>query len=432
MDTEGHLGVHLAGIRFRSPVVASSSEWGAVPAAVEGLCVAGAGGVVTKTFTSKPEYKVRVRPYQFPLGGLGKGFREGKCLYSLAAPHVEPIGPWCRRVSKMSEICQRYSVGLVASFFEEPSDLSGWRETARAMADSGACLLELNFSCPHVGRVFEADFTVAGRILEAVKSSAQRVPIGVKIGPMLEPLEEAAQCLERSGADFITAHNAPGGLVIDVEAEEPFGAPAIGGYAMGRAFLPFSLARAVRLLRASSLPVIGVGGVSGHSDVLQYLLAGCRLVGVGSGLYFEGPGLFERINSGLEEWMEVRGYRAPDEFMGKVLPLVCDAGTLAAREAFPYALPPEGPYLPAADPESCSGCGACTRVCVYGALRVDEEFGRVVADPGLCWSCGFCVGVCPEGALSLKDRRDPKRLIWDGHGTASPFKNNREKKGPSG
>jgi ferredoxin len=168
--------------------------------------------------------------------------------------------------------------------------------------------------------------------------------------------------------------------------------------------------------------VIGVGGVSGYRDALQYLLAGCSLVGVGSGLYFEGPRLFEGMNAGIEEWMEAREYGKPEDFIGKVRRLICDGRTLGERESFPFSIPPDAPYIPLADPEICSGCGLCSGACLYRALRVDEDIGRPVADPGLCWSCGFCVGICPEGALSLRDRQDLDRVVWENRGTALPFK----------
>ena len=413
------LSTTVAGVRFRSPVLVSSSECTADLEMVRRLCDGPVGGLVTKTFTSNPGHKVRVRPYQFPLNVLGKGYREGKALYSLAAPHVEALHAWSERVSRMADLCRTASVVLAASFFEEPEALDLWTETARGLEEAGADMLELNFSCPHVSRTFEQGVGTAARILERVRKRAG-VPVGVKIGPTLEPLESAVAALEDAGADFLTAHNAPGGFVVDVDREVPFGAPAVCGYAPGRAFLPISLARVVRIRRASGLPVVGVGGVSNHRDALQYLLVGCPLVGVGSALYFDGPVLMERIDRGLRQWMAERGYETTDSFTGRVFPLIETGADLAAREAYPYTMPPDGPYIPAADPAACTGCGACVRGCIYGALRMGEA-GFVEADPDRCWSCGLCVGVCPDDALTLRDRRHPDRVVWGNRGTAAPF-----------
>jgi len=413
------LGITVAGVRFRSPVLVSSSECTADPDMVRRLCDGPVGGLVTKTYTSNPAHKIRVRPYQFPLRILGKGYREGKALYSLAAPHVEDLEAWKEKVARMADVCGRGSVVLIASFFEDPDAVDLWVETARALESAGAAMLELNFSCPHVARTFEGGFEASAKILQEVRRSVH-IPVGVKIGPTLEPLEKAVAALEAGGADFLTAHNAPGGIVVDVEREVPFGAPAIGGYAPGRAFLPVSLARVVRIRRASSLPVVGVGGVSTYHDALQYLLVGCPLVGVGSALYFEGPALMDRIHRGLRDWMEAREYTCPEAFVGRVFPLIEDGAALAGREPFPYTLPPDGPYLPVVDASACTGCGACVRGCIYHAIYIGEN-GCAAVHGDLCWSCGFCVGVCPEGAVTLRDRKDPGRMIWDNRGTARSF-----------
>ena len=47
----------------------------------------------------------------------------------------------------------------------------------------------------------------------------------------------------------------------------------------------------------------------------------------------------------------------------------------------------------------CTSCGACTRVCRYGAL----DAARLAAGgPGLsCTLCRDCLNVCPHGGLSL-------------------------------
>jgi dihydropyrimidine dehydrogenase (NAD+) subunit PreA len=418
-ETGVDLSTTVAGVRFRSPLLVSSSECTADLGMVRRLCDGPVGGVVTKTFTSNPAHKVRVRPYQFPLRALGKGFRESRALYSLAAPHVEGLEAWSQTVSRMAGLCRAASVVLTASFFEEPDALDLWAETAGRLEDAGAAMLELNFSCPHVARTFERGFETAVRILDRVRKRAG-VPVGAKIGPTLEPLEPAVAALENAGADFLTAHNAPGGFVVDVDREVPFGAPAICGYAPGRAFLPISLARVVRIRRASGLPVIGVGGVSNYRDALQYLLVGCPLVGVGAALYFEGPAVMARMDQKLRRWMAERGYETPEGFTGRVFSLIETAADLGGRESYPYTLPPDGPYIPQGDPEACTGCGTCVQGCIYEALHIGKR-GCVETDAERCWSCGFCVGVCPEGALTLRDRGDPDRVVWGNRGTAEPF-----------
>ena len=37
----------------------------------------------------------------------------------------------------------------------------------------------------------------------------------------------------------------------------------------------------------------------------------------------------------------------------------------------------------------CAGCGACIRVCPYGAIKIGED-GKAVIDEKKCQGCGKC------------------------------------------
>src|SRR4030042_5184903 len=85
------LTVKVAGITFRSPVLSAASELVFDGKSAERVANSGVGGIVTKTFTSAPEFRIRLRPYQFPLGHFDPALRKSGSLYSLASPHVEDI-----------------------------------------------------------------------------------------------------------------------------------------------------------------------------------------------------------------------------------------------------------------------------------------------------------------------------------------------------
>jgi ferredoxin len=320
----------------------------------------------------------------------------------------------------MSAHCKLRSLVLIVSFFEDPQNLDLWISQAKAFENAGADMLELNFSSPSAARVFSRSFQTAGRIISQIKKNLS-IPIGLKLSPTLEPLETFVEICMDAGLDFITAHNAPGGIVIDVENEVPFGAPSIGGYVMGRAFLPYSLGRIVRMRKVGNIPTIGVGGIYDAHDALQYILCGCPLVSIGSALYFEGPEILNKISAGISEWMQAKEYTAILDYKGNALKHIQDPAKLKSQEKYPYATPPGCPYVPVIDDKVCTLCGTCETTCIYGVFAIDQGQSMVLIDENKCWSCGFCVGICPSEAIELRHRKNKNKVIWNNRGMAKSF-----------
>lgn len=69
-------------------------------------------------------------------------------------------------------------------------------------------------------------------------------------------------------------------------------------------------------------------------------------------------------------------------------------------------------YLAEVDPGRCSLCGACSKACPTGALRVaedpEESAVSLMFSAGGCVGCGSCSTACPEGALRVLGRFDPR------------------------
>lgn len=58
--------------------------------------------------------------------------------------------------------------------------------------------------------------------------------------------------------------------------------------------------------------------------------------------------------------------------------------------------------VPVVDPVLCTHCGACARICRYGAIASLPGQTLVFAD--LCHACGGCALVCPAGAIREQPR----------------------------
>ncbi|MBW1988729.1 MAG: 4Fe-4S binding protein [Deltaproteobacteria bacterium] len=66
--------------------------------------------------------------------------------------------------------------------------------------------------------------------------------------------------------------------------------------------------------------------------------------------------------------------------------------------------------LLAFDPEKCSRCGTCTRICPARSIRFGKKQGKQKPLPELmdllpgisaCVACGDCLAACPEDAISI-------------------------------
>lgn len=60
-----------------------------------------------------------------------------------------------------------------------------------------------------------------------------------------------------------------------------------------------------------------------------------------------------------------------------------------------------GGIVSTVNPRFCSGCGACIKVCPYGAIEMNDEKNIVEINSALCKGCGACAATCPSEALVL-------------------------------
>ena len=66
------LTTHLGRVKLRNPILPGASELAFDGQSVQRLIDAGVGAVVTKSFTSDKQARIRLRPYQFSLNRFGK------------------------------------------------------------------------------------------------------------------------------------------------------------------------------------------------------------------------------------------------------------------------------------------------------------------------------------------------------------------------
>ncbi|MFW5914604.1 MAG: 4Fe-4S binding protein, partial [Thermoplasmatota archaeon] len=60
--------------------------------------------------------------------------------------------------------------------------------------------------------------------------------------------------------------------------------------------------------------------------------------------------------------------------------------------------------VPEFDMDKCDYCKECADFCMYNAIAVFPETGRLLFFPELCHGCGGCTILCPREAITERER----------------------------
>ncbi len=384
------LATEFCGLRFRNPIIVSAGVHGRDGPTIREVSRSGVAGICTKTIVSRPAPDVL--PSFAAVGSFG--------MLNSVFGSDKPSEYWFAEGIQTAKQGEALVIANLAGFTPEEA-----AELARKAEAAGADMIEIPTHCPHMGEILMAmypgltmpepkltDLEPMRRSIELVKK-AVKVPVVVKLsGTFSHIVKEWARGVKEAGADGIACSDALGpALSIDIRTGQPtLGGPrGVGGYT-GPAILPITLRMVLEIAMTVDLPIIGVGGVSGARDVIQYLMAGATLVGVCTAGHRDGTGRYSKILRDLGSLLNEIGAADPASVRGLTLRRIAERGSTGKAAV-------TTPVVPVVEEARCVACGDCESACAYGAMRV-EDTARVTAEA--CTGCGLCVSVCPEVAIS--------------------------------
>jgi Pyruvate/2-oxoacid:ferredoxin oxidoreductase delta subunit len=85
----------------------------------------------------------------------------------------------------------------------------------------------------------------------------------------------------------------------------------------------------------------------------------------------------------------------------------CDrSDCLAMRSTVTQSVPVmfRAEYVAQVNPDECSGCRECMRLCQFGAVTYSASNKKASIDQRWCYGCGICRSVCKKNAIRLEER----------------------------
>ena len=394
---------------------------------VERAFEAGWGGVVWKTLGSEGPPVVNVN-------GPRYGAIWGKDRELLGLNNIELITDRDLEINlqEMKEVKERWPDRALIASIMVPCEEEAWKAILPRVEETNADGIELNFGCPH-GMSERGMGAAVGQVPEYIQMVTEWCkkyysrPVIVKLTPNITDIRYPARAAKAGGADAVSLINTINSIVeVDLDNFAPVptidGKGSHGGYC-GPAVKPIAMNMVAEIARdaeTAGLPMSGIGGISTWRDAAEFISLGCGNVQVCTAAMTYGFKIVQEMAAGLSDWMDEKGYKSIDDFLGRAAPNVTDWQYLNLNYVTKAKI----------DQDLCIKCGRCHIACedtshqaitnlVDGARHfevIDEE----------CVGCNLCVNVCPvENCITMeqiagtdprtKKEIDPNYANWTTH-----------------
>ena len=285
--------VNIAGVEWKNPVTTASGTFGSGIEFAEFVDLNKIGAVTTKGVAAVPWQGNPTPRVAEVYGGMMNAV-------GLQNPGIDLF---CKRDIPF---LKKYDTKIIVNVCGK--SMEDYCEVVERLSDEDVDMLEINISCPNVkegGIAFGQNPAAAEEITRAVKKYAKQ-PVIMKLSPNVTDITEMARAVEAGGADAVSLINTLTGMKIDIHRRAFAVANKTGGVS-GPAIKPIAVRMVYQTANAIKLPIIGMGGIAGPEDAVEFILAGASAVSVGTA-NFVNPGVTAEIAAGIEKYMETFRY----------------------------------------------------------------------------------------------------------------------------
>ena len=298
-----HLGVSLAGVELKNPVMTASGTFGSGAEYSEFVDLNQLGAVVTKGVANVPWPGNPTPRIAEVYGGMLNAI-------GLQNPGMEMF---CKRDLPF---LKKFDTKVIVNVCGKST--KDYCEVVERLSDEPVDLLEINISCPNVkegGIAFGQDPKAVEAITREIKKYAKQ-PVIMKLSPNVTDITEMARAAESGGADVLSLINTLTGMKIDINRRTFALANKTGGMS-GPAVKPIAVRMVYQVAHAVQLPIIGMGGISNAEDALEFLMAGATAVSIGTANFVNPYATVETVH-GIEEYMRKNNVSDIHELIGIV------------------------------------------------------------------------------------------------------------------
>lgn len=287
-----NLKVNIAGVEFKNPIITASGTFGFGKEYGEFYPLSALGGICTKGLTLKkregnPPPRV-AETYGGMLNSVG-----------LQNPGIEHY------LAEDDKRLAKEDVVVIANI--AGSTLEDYIAIGERINDSHADMVELNISCPNVkqgGMAFGVLPKNVEEVTRAVKNVCKK-PVITKLSPNVSCIADNARAAEAGGADAVSLINTISGMAVNYKTRRPILANNNGGMS-GPCVKPVALKMVWECYNAVKIPIIGLGGITAYTDVLEFMICGARAVQVGTANFTDPTAAYD-IAKDLERYVEENG-----------------------------------------------------------------------------------------------------------------------------
>jgi dihydroorotate dehydrogenase (NAD+) catalytic subunit len=281
--------VSVAGVEFRSPVIAASGTFGYGVEFEDVVSLDRIGGFVTKGLSREPMIGNPTPRIIETAAGM---------INAIGLQNMGVRAFVGEKLPKLQAVSNTVVIANVFGF-----TIADCLEVVQILNDAaGIAMYELNASCPntsHGGMVFGTDPPQLWELVARCRAATRR-PLMVKLSPNVTDIALMGQVAEDGGADALSLVNTFVALAIDVETRRPRIANITGGLS-GPAIKPIAVRMVHEVSKAVKIPVVGMGGIVRAEDAAEFMMAGATAVQVGTASYAD-PRAVENIANGLKRW----------------------------------------------------------------------------------------------------------------------------------